>query len=75
MNGDPFMELEDYRKAQQNRERYPVVRPDMRELTDDSKQLVRSLSAQQRKRNVSSKAVQQKFQPIYDPVTHRFKFH
>ena len=52
MNGDPFMESEDFQRAKQNRESQPVVYPDMGELTEESKGLVRSLSAQQRRRNV-----------------------
>ena len=74
MSGDPFMEPKDFQRAKQNRESQRIVYPDTRELTDKSKQLVRSLSAQQRRKNVTPKPAQQKFQPIYDPVTHRFKF-
>ena len=72
MNGDPFMKLEDFQQAKQNRERQQIVYPDIRELTDESKRLARSLSVRQTmKRHMRLKVTQQS----YDSITHRFRFH
>ena len=75
MNGDPFMSKQDLLRAKQNGERQAIVHPDIKELTDESRQLLRSLAAQQRRRNVILKTAKQKFQPVYDPITYRFRFH
>jgi len=54
-------------KAELNRQRQTIIRPDMRELTDESKEELRRKSRETRIREPMR-------EPEYNPLTHRFKF-